>query len=155
LVLGQSETNLLEMTGAYAAISNGGVWNRPHLIKRILDSSDCSDRNNLKTCRAIYSYDKSAAANVRVVRPEVADVMTGMLRDVVQRGTGRSAAIGMGEAGKTGTTNDNKDLWFIGFIPSRQLVTGVWLGNDNSSPTYGSSAQAARLWGNYMRQVVR
>ena len=155
LVLGQSETNLLEMTGAYAAISNGGVWNRPHLIKRILDSSDCSDRNNLKTCRAIYSYDKSAAANVRVVRPELPDVMTGMLRAVAQRGTGRSAAIGMGEAGKTGTTNDNKDLWFIGFIPSRQLVTGVWLGNDNSSPTYGSSGQAARLWGNYMRQVVR
>jgi len=49
LVLGQSETNVLEMTGAYGAIANGGVWNRPHLIGRILDSSDCRDRNDLKT----------------------------------------------------------------------------------------------------------
>ncbi len=154
LVLGQSETNLLEMTGAYAAISNGGVWNRPHLISRILDSSDCSDRQNLKTCRVIYSYDKSAAAGVRVLRSEVADQLTNMLRGVIERGTGRSAAIGMGEAGKTGTTNDNKDLWFIGFIPSRQIVTGVWLGNDNSTPTSTSSGQAAQLWGNYMRRVV-
>jgi membrane peptidoglycan carboxypeptidase len=154
LVLGQSETNLLEMTGAYAAISNDGVWNRPHLISRILDSSDCSDRQNLKTCRAIYSYDKSAAAGVRVLRSEVADELTNMLRGVIERGTGRRAALGMGEAGKTGTTDDNKDLLFIGFIPSRQIVTGVWLGNDNSTPTSGSSGQAARLWGNYMRQVV-
>lgn len=154
LVLGQSETNLLEMTGAYAAISNHGVWNRPHLISRILDSSDCSDRQNLKTCRAIYSYDKSAATGVRVLRAEVADQLTNMLRGVIERGTGRRAAIGMGEAGKTGTTDDNKDLLFIGFIPSRQIVTGVWLGNDNSTPTSGSSGQAARLWGNYMRQVV-
>lgn len=154
LVLGQSESNLLEMTGAYAAISNNGVWNRPHLISRILDSSDCSDRQNLKTCRVIYSYDKSASSGVRVLRSEVADQMTNMLRGVVERGTGRSAAIGLGEAGKTGTTDDNKDLWFIGFIPSRQIVTGVWLGNDDSTPTAGSSGQAARLWRNYMRRVV-
>lgn len=155
LVLGQSETTLLQMAGAYAAIANGGVWNRPHLISRILDSSDCSDRNNLKTCRVIYSYDKNATAGVRVLRPEVADEMTAMLRGVVERGTGRSAAIGLDVAGKTGTTDDNKDLWFIGFIPQRQIVSGVWLGNDNSTPTTGSSAQAARLWGNYMRQVVQ
>jgi membrane peptidoglycan carboxypeptidase len=61
----------------------------------------------------------------------------------------------MGEAGKTGTTDDNKDLWFIGFVPSQKIVTGVWLGNDNSTPTSGSSGQAARLWGNYMRQVLQ
>ncbi len=155
LVIGQSETNALEMTGAFGAIANSGVWNRPHLISRILDSSDCRDRNDLKTCRVIYSFNKSTEANVRVLRPEVADVMTSMLRGVIQRGTGRSAAIGMGEAGKTGTTDNNVDLWFIGFIPQRQLVTGVWLGNDNNSPTRGSSGQAAQLWGNYMRQVVQ
>lgn len=153
LVLGQSETNVLEMTGAYGAIANNGVWNRPHLISRILDSSDCRDRQNLKTCRVIYTFNQSSEANVQVLRPAVADVMLGMLRGVIQRGTGTSAAIGLGEAGKTGTTNDNKDLWFIGFIPARQLVTGVWLGNDNSKPTSGSSAQAAQLWGRYMRNV--
>lgn len=155
LVIGQSETNVLEMTGAFGAIANNGVWNRPHLISRILDSSDCRDRNDLKTCRVIYSFNKSTEANVRILRPEVADVMTSMLRGVIQRGTGRSAAIGMGEAGKTGTTDNNVDLWFIGFIPQRQIVTGVWLGNDNNSLTRGSSGQAAQLWGNYMRQVVQ
>lgn len=154
LVLGQSETTVLEMTGAFGAIANHGVWNRPHLISRILDSSDCSDRQNLKTCRVIYSFEKSNDANVQAVSPNVADTMIQMLRGVVQRGTGRSAAIGLGEAGKTGTTDDNKDLWFIGFMPTRQLVTGVWLGNDNSAPTAGSSAQAAQLWGSYMRRVV-
>jgi len=152
LVLGQSETTVLEMTGAFAAIANNGVWNRPHLISRILDSSDCSDRENLKTCRVIYSFEQSNDANVQVIQPNVADVVASMLRSVVQRGTGRSAAIGVSTAGKTGTTDDNKDLWFIGFVPSQQLVTGVWLGNDNSSPTTGSSALAAQLWGNYMRQ---
>jgi membrane peptidoglycan carboxypeptidase len=155
LVLGQSETNVLEMTGAFAAIANGGVWNRPHLIRRILDSSDCRDRNDLKTCRVIYSFDQSHDAKVQVLRPEVVDVINTMLRGVVERGTGRSASIGLGEAGKTGTTNNNVDLWFIGYIPSRQLVTGVWLGNDNNSPTSGSSGQAARLWAKYMGQVVR
>ncbi|MUL37439.1 transglycosylase domain-containing protein [Gloeocapsopsis dulcis] len=155
LVLGQSEANVLEMTGAFAAIANNGVWNRPHLISRILDSSDCSDRENLKTCRVIYSFEQSNDANVQAIQPNVANVITSMLRSVVQRGTGRSAAIGVSAAGKTGTTDNNKDLWFIGFVPSRQLVTGVWLGNDNSSPTAGSSAIAAQLWGNYMRQVVQ
>lgn len=154
LVLGQSEASVLEMTGAFGAIANNGKWNRAHLIDRILDSSDCTDRNNLKTCRVIYSFNQSTDASVQVLQPQVADTMTDMLRGVVQRGTGKSAAIGWQEAGKTGTTNNNVDLWFIGFIPSRQLVTGVWLGNDNNSPTSGSSAQAARLWGNYMRQVV-
>lgn len=163
LVLGQSETSVLEMTGAFGAIANNGVWNRPHLISRILDSSDCSEspngdrsasRQNMKTCRVIYSFNGSSGSKVQAVRPEVADVMTSMLRGVVARGTGRSASIGLGEeAGKTGTTNNNVDLWFIGFIPSRQMVTGVWLGNDNNSPTSGSSAQASRLWANYMGQV--
>lgn len=154
LVLGQSEVNVLEMTGAFGVIANGGVWNRPHLISRISDSSDCRDRKDLKTCRVIYSFNQSNDANVRVLRSEVADVMKTMLRGVVSRGTGRRASLGLGEAGKTGTTNNNVDLWFIGFIPSKQFVTGVWLGNDNNSPTSGSSAQAAQLWGNYMRQVV-
>jgi peptidoglycan glycosyltransferase len=60
----------------------------------------------------------------------------------------------MGAAGKTGTTNKGVDLWFIGLIPQRNLVTGVWLGNDNNSPTAGSSAQAANLWGTYMKSAL-
>ena len=154
LVIGQSSVNVLEMTGAYGAIAHRGVWNRPHLISRILDSSDCRDRKNRKTCRAIYSFNQSNEANVRVLRSEVADVMTELLQGVIQNGTGSRAAIGLGEAGKTGTTDKDVDLWFIGYIPSKQLVTGIWLGNDDNSPTSGTSAQAAQLWGDYMRRVV-
>lgn len=155
LVLGQSVVNVMEMTGAFGAIGNGGVWNRPHAISRILDSSDCRDRNDTKTCRVIYSYDQDPEANKRVLQTNIADTMTRLLRGVVTSGTGRSAAIGLGEAGKTGTTDKNVDLWFIGFIPSKRLVTGIWLGNDNNSPTSGSSAQAAQLWGNYMGKITK
>ncbi|BAZ30064.1 FHA modulated glycosyl transferase/transpeptidase [Cylindrospermum sp. NIES-4074] len=155
LVLGQSVVNVLEMTGAFGAIGNRGVWNPPHAISRILDSSDCKDRKDLKTCRVIYSFDQDPNGNKRVLKTEVANEMTSLMRGVITSGTGRSAAIGLGEAGKTGTTNNNVDLWFIGFIPSRRLVTGIWLGNDNNSPTSGSSAQAAQLWGNYMGKITR
>lgn len=155
LVLGQSVVNVLEMTGAFGSIGNQGVWNPPHAISRILDSSDCSDRKDLKTCRVIYSFDQNTDANKRVLPTGVADEMTTLMRGVITRGTGRSAAIGLGEAGKTGTTDKNVDLWFIGFIPSRRLVTGIWLGNDNNSPTSGSSAQAAQLWGSYMGRITR
>lgn len=155
LILGQSVVNVLEMTGAFGAISNRGLWNPPHAINRILDSSDCSDRNDLKTCRVIYSFDNNREANKRVLPEPVAAQMTNLMQQVITRGTGRSAAIGLGEGGKTGTTDKNVDLWFIGFIPNRRLATGIWLGNDNNSPTSGSSAQAAQLWGNYMRRITR
>ncbi|HBB34241.1 MAG TPA: penicillin-binding protein [Cyanobacteria bacterium UBA8803] len=156
LAIGQSEVNVLEITGSYAAIANRGVWNRPHGIKRILDSGDCTEPNNLQTCRVIYSFDENGERGFQAVSPGVADTMTTMLRRVVQGGTGSSASLGLGEeAGKTGTTDRNVDLWFIGFIPSRNLVTGIWLGNDDNSPTRGSSAQAAQLWSNYMRQVIQ
>ena len=163
LILGQSEVNVLEITGAYGVFANGGVGNRPHTIKKIIDSSDCSDRNNIYTCRCIYSYNSDPncenpqgdiQANRRIVEPYIADTMTQMLQGVVQYGTGRSANLGLGEAGKTGTTNRAVDLWFIGYIPNQSMVTGIWLGNDDNSPTYGSSGQAAQLWGNYMEKVV-
>jgi membrane peptidoglycan carboxypeptidase len=155
LVLGQSVVNVLEMTGAFAAISNNGVWNRPHAISRILDSSDCRDIKDPKTCRVIYSFDQDPEANKRVIRTDIANTMVRMLRGVITNGTGGSAAIGLGEAGKTGTTDKNVDLWFIGFIPNRRLATGIWLGNDNNSPTSGSSAQAAQLWGKYMGKITK
>jgi peptidoglycan glycosyltransferase len=55
--------------------------------------------------------------------------------------------------GKTGTTDRNRDLWFVGYLSERQLLAGVWLGNDDNQPTYGSSAQAAQLWGKFVRQL--
>jgi 1A family penicillin-binding protein len=155
LVLGESEATVLEMTGAFGALANRGVLNRPHAIKRILDSSNCKDFKNRQTCRVIYSDKQDSGMNRPVLQPAVADTMTEMLQGVVQGGTGRAAALGLGEAGKTGTTNDNVDLWFVGYIPSRQLVTGIWLGNDKPSPTSGGSGQAAQLWSTYMRKLVQ
>lgn len=56
-------------------------------------------------------------------------------------------------AGKTETTNDAIDLWFIGYLPHRDIITGIWLGNDLPIPTRGSSSQVAQLWGNYMGEI--
>ncbi|MGI8934033.1 MAG: transglycosylase domain-containing protein [Phormidesmis sp.] len=155
LVLGQSEVTPLEMTGAFGAIANEGVWNRPHGIQRVLDSSDCADNNDISTCRVIYDFSQSADASVSALDASVANTMVGMMQGVVQGGTGRNAYLGLGEGGKTGTTNDNIDVWFIGFVPRNEVVTGIWLGNDDNTPTAGSSAQAARLWGSYMGRVLR
>ena len=77
--------------------------------------------------------------------------MTRMLKTVIDNGTGSAASVGLGEAGKTGTTDSAVDLWFIGYIPGKNLATGIWLGNDDNSRTKGSSGQAAALWGNYHR----
>lgn len=153
LVLGDSEVTPLELTGAFAAIANDGVWNPPHGIRRVLDSSDCTDPNDANSCRVIYEFGQTGDTNRQALPPAIAQQMTGLLQGVVQSGTGRAAALGLGEAGKTGTTNDNRDLWFVGYIPRRNLVTGVWLGNDDNTPTSASSGQAAALWGRYMREI--
>ncbi len=154
LVLGQSEVNVLEMTGAYAAFANNGVWHRPHGIRIIRDSSDCTNPKDYQTCRIIYSLEDEGEAGEEVIKPDLARTMTRLLQGVVQGGTGRSAAMGLGEGGKTGTTNRNVDLWFIGYVPQRNVVTGIWLGNDDNSPTRGASSQAAALWGQYMKAVL-
>lgn len=154
LVLGQSEVSVLEITGAYATLANNGVWYRPHGIKRILDGSDCEDPQDLKTCREIYNFENQKHNRRQAIDRNVARRMTKMLRQVVDQGTGRAAKLGEGEAGKTGTTDKGVDLWFIGYVPKEDLVTGIWLGNDDNSPTSGSSSQAARLWGKYMREFV-
>ena len=154
LVLGQSEVSVLEITGSYAAIANDGVWNRPHAIKRILDGGDCTDPNDFNTCREIYSFDRQPENRREAVSKKVTNTMTRMLRKAVRDGTGRAAFLGEGEAGKTGTTDNNVDLWFVGYVPEIDLVTGIWLGNDDNSATSGSSWQAATLWGKYMSEFV-
>ncbi len=154
LVLGQSETTVLEMTSAFGVLANSGARMRPRTIQRIIDTSDCTTPSNTKTCRVLYDASQKEVS-VAVLDPTIADTMTQMLRGVVQGGTGRGAAIGLDVAGKTGTTNSGVDLWFIGYVPSRKIVTGIWLGNDDNTPTGDSSAQAATLWGEYMRQAMR
>lgn len=155
LVLGQSETTLLEIAGAFAIVANGGVRSQPRAINKIFDAGDCQNPQDFQSCRVIYDQTQAAEAGLRVLAPPVANTMHRLFRGVVRSGTGRSAALGLGEAGKTGTTDDNRDLWFIGYVPSENLLTGIWLGNDDNKPTSGSSGQAARLWGTYMKQVIQ
>ncbi len=154
LVLGQSEVSVLEITGSYATLANDGVWHRPHAIRRILDGGDCTNPQDIRTCREIYNFNTHEYNSRRAIDRKVAKRLTKMLRQVVNKGTGRAAKLGEGEAGKTGTTDKGVDLWFIGYVPKEDLVTGIWLGNDDNSPTRGSSSQAARLWGKYMREFV-
>jgi penicillin-binding protein 1A len=111
----------------------------PIAIRRILDQSG----------QVLY---ESRLQQNQAVSPEVAWSMTKMLEQVVKAGTGRRADIGRPVAGKTGTSENNRDLLFVGYIP--QLVTGVWLGNDDSSPTRGTSSMAAGIWGEMMNQVA-
>lgn len=155
LVLGESEVTVLEITGAYGAIANGGQWYQPHAISRIFDSSDCSDRQNYTSCRLMYDATARPDMTKTVLNATVANQMTDLLQGTVSSGTGRAANVPniSGEAGKTGTTNDNVDLWFIGYVPDRR-VTGIWLGNDDNTPTRGSSGQAAALWGEYMKAIA-
>ena len=155
LILGQSEVTLLEMTGAFSLLANNGVLYHPHAIRRILDSSDCTNPTDRETCRVVYSYDRENPNPPQLIPPLVSQTMTQLLQGVIRNGTGQNAFLGLEEAGKTGTTDDNVDLWFIGYVPNQRLVTGVWLGNDDNTPTYGSSADAAQLWADYMSQILQ
>ncbi|MBF2064433.1 MAG: penicillin-binding protein 1A [Calothrix sp. C42_A2020_038] len=141
LALGSSEVNLLELTSAYGSFATQGIHNEVHGITRILN------RRGEEIWKANFTP-------VRALDSDSANITTWMLRSVVTSGTGRPAQLNdRPVAGKTGTTDEARDLWFIGFIP--QVVTGVWLGNDNNRATYGSSASAAYTWHEFMKEVVK
>jgi penicillin-binding protein 1A len=140
LALGTLEVNLLELTSAYGTLAAQGKHIEPHGITRIID----------RYGNVIYEANFTPE---QAVDTDSANIMTWMLRGVVNGGTGGNAALrGRPVAGKTGTTDAKRDLWFIGYIP--QLVTGVWLGNDNNRPTAGASSTAALVWRNYMAQAT-
>jgi len=140
LALGSAEVNLLELTSAYGSFATQGLHVEPHGITRIIDRGG----------KVIWSADFKPK---RAIDAESAAIMTWMLRNVVQNGTGRPAQLDRPVAGKTGTTDEARDLWFIGYIP--QIVTGVWLGNDDNKPTWGSSGSAADTWHEFMEKVVK
>jgi len=140
LALGTSEVNLLELTSAYGTLANKGNHVEVHGITRILN----------RFGKVIYQADFNPQ---RAIDPDSASIMTWMLQGVVQGGTGGDATLpDRPVAGKTGTSEKKRDLWFVGYIP--QLVTGVWLGNDDSSPTYGASSTAAATWYDYMSKLT-
>lgn len=139
LALGSSEVNLLELTSAYGTLATQGSHTEVHGIRRILNR------------RGEILYAAKYKPH-RVLDQGSAAIMTWMLENVVQAGTGRAAQLDRPVAGKTGTSDESRDLWFIGYIP--QLVTGVWLGNDDNDPTWGSSSTAASTWHQFMVKAV-
>ncbi|WP_228041194.1 transglycosylase domain-containing protein, partial [Nodosilinea sp. LEGE 07088] len=139
LALGTSEVNLLELTSAYGTLANKGI-NRPvHSIRRVLNSDG----------EVIYEHPNES---VQAIDADSAAIMTWMLRGVVEGGTGGNAALGRPVAGKTGTSEGYRDLWFVGYIP--QLATGVWMGNDDNTPTRGVSSTAAAIWRDFMAKLT-
>ncbi len=136
MAIGADETTVLRMTTAYAMLVNGGKRVRPSLIDRIQDRRGHTiyrrDQRDCPDCQTPW-HDQEAPAlpdpRQQVIDPRTAYQIVSMLEGVVQRGTGRAArAIGRPIAGKTGTSNDSKDAWFIGFSPD--LVAGVFVGYD-------------------------
>jgi penicillin-binding protein 1A len=158
LVLGQSEVTLLELTGAYAAIANDGLWLAPTSIRQLTDAETCQPSDARQPggngpspggCRGAVA--RLGRAGRQVIPKATARTMQQMLRGVVEGGTGTAAWVRGGAYGKTGTTNDGRDLLFVGALPSRHWVMGIWLGNDNNAPTQSTSRLAAALWGEIMR----
>ncbi len=102
--------------------------------------------------QVIWSKESNNLTSKRVLSTEVADTMNSMLKEVVSKGTAKAASIqGREVAGKTGTSEANRDLWFIGSVP--ELTTGVWLGYDNNQSSNSSSGEAAFIWKQYMQKI--
>src|SRR5262249_2244315 len=119
IALGTNEVNLLELVSAYAPFANGGNGVLPYGIAEVRDSD------------GKLVYRRSGSGPGPVVAPELIGLMNEMLSGVISRGTGKAAALPRPMAGKTGTTQDYRDAWFIGY--TADLVAGVWLGNDDNS----------------------
>ena len=139
--LGSAETTLLKLTSAYCAFVNGGKLVTPTLIDRIQDSEGNTILNNEKSscinCNQISflgnEFPKIKDNNKKVFSPQTAYQITSLLEGVIKRGTGKKLkSLELNIAGKTGTTNENTDAWFIGFTSS--LVIGVYVGMDNPLP---------------------
>jgi len=141
LTLGSSDVTLLELASAYGVFASGGVQAEPVAVTKVTDRSG-------------KVLEEHVPVRTLVLSPEVSYMMTDMLKGVIRRGTGTGANIGIPQAGKTGTTDDYRNAWFIGFTP--YMVTGVWVGNDNNSPmnkVVGGSVPA-QIWASFMKKAT-
>jgi penicillin-binding protein 1A len=120
IALGAYEVSLLELTSAYQVFQNGGVQRPPYLIASIANA------------RGDLLYLRSPTAGAPAFNATQAAQMVRMMQGVVASGTGRRAAFGRAAAGKTGTSQDHRDAWFVGFTPD--WAAGVWVGNDDNRP---------------------
>lgn len=143
MVLGSSETRVIDMTRAFAGVSAGGRSVEPYGIVKVTTAGG----------RTLYEH-KSVRGS-RLVPDYVAAGMTDLLQTAVNTGTGKAAQIGRPVAGKTGTTSSNKDGWFVGF--SSGITTGVWMGRDDAKRVAGlqGGRAPARAFAAYMRYAVK
>ena len=143
MVLGSSEVRVIDMVRAFAAVSAGGRSVEPYGITRVVSASG----------RELYRHQETRST--QLVPDYVAAGITDLLQTAVNTGTGRAAQIGRPVAGKTGTTNSNRDGWFIGF--SSGITTGVWMGRDDARAVSGlqGGTAPARAFAAYMRRAVR
>ncbi|MEY3750033.1 MAG: hypothetical protein RLZZ631_2076 [Cyanobacteriota bacterium] len=151
-MLGGRETYLYELARAYAVVANGGRSVPMHGVSRIYDLGICQSIKSLERCPDQGVTIPIGEQSRQLISPELAAEMDQMLAGVVQRGTGRAAALVPDARGKTGTTNNGVDVLFIGYSPSSQLLTAIWMGNDDNTPAEAASgALVAELWGRYMQ----
>ncbi len=138
LALGASEVTLIELAAAYATFANDGYGVWAHGIREIRDR------------KGNVLYRRQGSGPGRVVTPGLVATMNRMLETVIDEGTGRAARLGRPAAGKTGTSQDFRDAWFVGF--TADLVAGVWMGNDDGAPMNGVTGGGlpARLWHDFM-----
>jgi penicillin-binding protein 1A len=140
IALGTSEVSLNELVGAYAPFANGGRGSTPHVVTRI------------RTSEGKVLYVRPTDQLGQVIDPRHVAMMNSMMRETLLSGTARKAEIpGWTAAGKTGTSQDFRDAWFIGYTAN--LVTGVWLGNDDNSPTRKATGGGlpVEVWTRFMR----
>ena len=138
LTLGAGEVSLIELTAAYGVFANGGAGVWPYGIEEIRDTE------------GQVLYRRAGSGPGRVVAPLYVAAMNDMLAEVIASGTGRAAALSRPAAGKTGTSQNFRDAWFVGY--SADLVAGVWMGNDDASPMRGVTGGGlpAKLWRDFM-----
>ena len=163
--LGSAETTLIKLTSAYSAFANGGKLVKPILIDRIQDSEGNTIFNNEKrsciNCDNISFTSKDYPiikySYKQIFSPQTAYQITSLLEGVIQRGTGKKLnKLNLNLAGKTGTTNENADAWFIGFTSN--LVIGVYVGMDNPKPLgkYETGSKTALpIFENFIKKAVK
>lgn len=140
IALGTSEVSVVELVGAYAPFANGGFAVAPHVVTRI------------RTLSGKLLYMRQPEERNQVIDPRYVGMMNAMMRETLISGTARKAEIpGWPAAGKTGTSQDYRDAWFIGYTAN--LVTGVWLGNDDNSPTKKATGGGlpVEVWSRFMK----
>ena len=140
LALGTSEVSLIELVSAYAPFANGGSAITPYVVERV----------STKAGKTLY--DRSPHDLGRIIEPRYVAMMNAMMRETIRVGTAQRGQLpGWQAAGKTGTSQDFRDAWFVGY--TAHLVTGVWLGNDDSSPTRRATGggMPVEIWARFMR----